>query len=55
MKELLQVGEDLRNGSRSIKEIVQFDDEELTEEKIEAKTKETLKQIDGVAKLYCWR
>ncbi len=38
LKELLQVGEDLRNGSRSIKEIVQFDDEELTEEKIEAKT-----------------
>jgi RNA polymerase primary sigma factor len=52
LKELLQVGEDLRNGSRSIKEIVQFDDEELTEEKIEAKTKDTLKQIDKVAKLY---
>jgi len=52
LKELLQVGEDVRNGSRSIKEIVQFDDEELTEEKIEQKTKETLKQIDKVAKLY---
>ena len=52
LKELLQVGEDLRNGSRSIKEIVQFDDEELTEEKIEAKTKATLKQIDQIAKLY---
>ncbi len=52
LKELLQVGEDLRNGSRSIKEIVQFDDEELTEEKIEQKTKETLKQIDKIAKLY---
>ena len=52
LKELLQVGEDLRNGARSIKEIVQFDDEELTEEKIEAKTKQTLKQIDSVAKLY---
>ena len=33
------VGEDLRKGARSIKEIVQFDDEELTEEKIESKTK----------------
>ena len=43
LKELLGVGEDLRRGSRSIKEIVQFDDEELTEEKIEAKTRETLK------------
>jgi RNA polymerase primary sigma factor len=52
LKELLQVGEDLRNGSRSIKEIVQFDDEELTEEKIEAKTRETLRQIDKIAKLY---
>jgi RNA polymerase primary sigma factor len=52
LKELMQVGEDLRNGSRSIKEIVQFDDEELTEEKIEAKTRETLKQIDKIAKLY---
>ena len=52
LKELLKVGEDLRNGSRSIKEIVQFDDEELTEEKIEAKTRETLKQIDKIAKLY---
>jgi RNA polymerase primary sigma factor len=52
LKELLQVGEDLRSGSRSIKEIVQFDDEELTEEKIEQKTKETLKQIDRIAKLY---
>ena len=38
LKELLAVGEDLRNGARSIKEIVQFDEEELTEEKIESKT-----------------
>jgi len=52
LKEILQIGEDLRNGSRSIKEIVQFDDEELTEEKIEQKTKETLRQIDRIAKLY---
>jgi len=52
LKELLQVGEDLRTGSRSIKEIVQFDDEELTEEKIEAKTRQTLKQIDQIGKLY---
>jgi len=52
LKELMQVGEDLRKGSRSIKEIVQFDDEELTEEKIRAKTDETLKRIDKIAKLY---
>ena len=52
LKELLTIGEDLRNGTRSIKEIVQFDDEELTEEKIENKTKKTLKVLDKIAKLY---
>jgi RNA polymerase primary sigma factor len=52
IKELIAVGVDLRQGTRSIKEIVQFDDEELTEERIENKTKQTLKQIDKIAKLY---
>jgi RNA polymerase primary sigma factor len=52
LKELLTIGEDLRKGTRSIKEIVQFDDEELTEEKIENKTRKTLKVLDRIAKLY---
>jgi RNA polymerase primary sigma factor len=52
LKEVLAIGEDLRQGARSIKEIVQFDDEELTEDKIEAKTKQTLKVIDKIARLY---
>jgi RNA polymerase primary sigma factor len=52
LKELLQVGEDLRNNARSIKEIIQFDDDELPEENVEAKTKETLRQIDKIAALY---
>ncbi len=52
MKELIEVGEQLRQGERSIKEIVQFDDEELTEEKIERKTKQTLRTIDSIAKGY---
>jgi RNA polymerase primary sigma factor len=52
IKELISVGDDLRRGARSIKEIVQFDDEELTEEKIANKTKQTLKYIDKIAKLY---
>jgi RNA polymerase primary sigma factor len=52
LKELLAVAKDLREGNRSIKEIVQFDDEELTEEKIEAKTRATLKQLDKIEKLY---
>ena len=52
LKELVTIGDDLRNGTRSIKEIVQFDDEELTEEKIENKTKKILKVLDKIAKLY---
>jgi RNA polymerase primary sigma factor len=52
IKELIAVGDDLRKGVRSIKEIVQFDDEELTEEKIANKTKQTLKYIDKIGKLY---
>jgi len=52
LKELLAIGEELRKGTRSIKEIVQFDDEELTEGKIENKTRQTLRIIDKIEKLY---
>ena len=52
IKEIIAVGEGLRKGVRSIKEIVQFDDEELTEEKIANKSKQTLRQIEKIAELY---
>src|SRR2546425_1995024 len=52
LKEMLAIGEELRMGTRSIKEIVHFDDEELTEEKIENKTRQVLKIIDKIEKLY---
>jgi RNA polymerase primary sigma factor len=52
IKEIIAVGEGLRKGVRSIKEIVQFDNEELTEEKIANKTKQTLRQIEKIAELY---
>jgi RNA polymerase primary sigma factor len=52
VKELIAIADDLRNGTRSIKEIVQFDDEELTEEKIDNKTRQTLKILDKIASLY---
>ena len=52
IKEILTTAEDLRNGVRSIKEVVQFNDEELTEEKIATKTKQTLRQIQKIAGLY---
>jgi RNA polymerase primary sigma factor len=52
IKEIIAVGESLRKGVRSIKEIVQFDDEELTEAKIANKTRQTLKYINRIAGLY---
>jgi RNA polymerase primary sigma factor len=52
MKEVIAVGNDLRRGARSIKEIVQFDDEELTEEKLANKTKRIIKDIEKIEELY---
>ena len=52
LKELLAAGEELRQGARTIKEIVQFDAEELTDKKIEKKTRQTLDLIAQVQKLY---
>ena len=52
LKELLAAGEELRQGARTIKDIVQFDAEELTEKKIERKTRHTLEIIAQVQKLY---
>ena len=52
IKELIAIAHDLRHGNRSIKEIVQFDEEELTEETIEIKTQQTLKLLDKIAGLY---
>jgi len=52
LKELLAIGEELRKDARSIKEIVRLDHEELTEKKIENKTRQTLRIIDKIEKLY---
>src|SRR3990172_10371476 len=52
LKELLAAGEELRQGTRTIKDLVQFDAEELTEKKIEKKTRHTLEIIAQVQKLY---
>jgi RNA polymerase primary sigma factor len=52
LKEIRAIGEELRKCTRSIKEIVQFDDKELTDVKIENKTRQTLKIIDKIQKLY---
>ena len=52
LKELIAVGRELRNGTRSIREVVHFDEEELTIKKIEKKTRLTLRTIDKIEKLF---
>jgi RNA polymerase primary sigma factor len=52
MQELVTTAKDLREGARTIKEIVHFDEEELTDAKIESRTKQTLKVLDKIAALY---
>jgi RNA polymerase primary sigma factor len=51
-KDLLSAAEELRDGRRTIKDIVQFDAEELTDTKVEKKTRDTLKVIAELEKLY---
>jgi RNA polymerase primary sigma factor len=52
LQDLIAVGRDLRDGKRQIKEIVQFGEEELTPDQLEDKTRQTLRIIDRVEKLY---
>ncbi len=49
-KKVIQLGEDLRNEQRTIRELVTFSDEEITDEKIDDRKREVLKQIDAVKK-----
>jgi RNA polymerase primary sigma factor len=51
IQELLAIGTELRNGTRSVKGMVRFDQEELTELDIEKKTRHTLRIIDAMEKL----
>ncbi len=50
IKEVITAGDALRNGERTIKEIVQFNDLELTEEKINKKIREVLRKVEKIAK-----
>ena len=52
IRELLALGEDLEKGVRSIKELVTFDEEEITEEIVEKRLKEFLAKIHALDKLY---
>src|SRR3954451_15613458 len=50
MKRVIQLGEDLKNDQRTIRELVTFSDDELTEDKLEDRKREVLRQIDVVRK-----
>jgi RNA polymerase primary sigma factor len=50
IREVIALGEDLKRGVRNIKEVVIFDDEELTEEVVLARVKATVARIDTLAK-----
>jgi RNA polymerase primary sigma factor len=52
LKELISVGKGLRSGAVSIKKIVQFDQEELTEEETESKTRQLLRVIGKIEQLF---
>src|SRR6266704_3670907 len=52
VREIISLGEQLKRDPSIIKDILQFSDEELTEEKIEEKHHETLDLIDQIGKTY---
>jgi RNA polymerase primary sigma factor len=52
VREIISIGEQLRRDPSIIKDILQFSDEELTDEKIEEKHQETLDIIDEIGKTY---
>jgi RNA polymerase primary sigma factor len=49
---IMQMGDALKNDERSIRELVTFVDEELTDEKIEDRKKQVLRQIEAVRKAW---
>ena len=50
IREIAALGEDLKRGVRNVKEVVIFDDEELTEEIVQSRVKATVVRIDALVK-----
>ena len=50
IREIVGLGEDLRRGVRNIKEVVTFDEEELTEEILQSRVRQTVGRIDVILK-----
>ena len=52
LRRFLGLANELRNGTRSIREVVQLDEEDLGVEEIAIKTRVTLRTIDKIEKLH---
>jgi RNA polymerase primary sigma factor len=52
IRQVLTIGKDLRRGVRSIRDIVVFDEEEVTEEILQNRVKDLTRRIDEVQKHY---
>jgi RNA polymerase primary sigma factor len=50
IREIVALGEDLKRGVRNVKEVVIFDEEELTEDVVQARVKATVTRIDLLVK-----
>ena len=50
IREIAALGEDLKRGVRNVKEVVVFDEEELTEEVVQARVKATVARVDALVK-----
>src|SRR5207248_4422917 len=49
-KNIIAMGDQLKGGTRTIRELVIFQDDEITDERVEERAREVLKQIDAVRK-----
>src|SRR5439155_3759535 len=49
-KKVIELGDQLHTGERTIRELVIFNDEEITDERIEERRRQVQKQIDAVRK-----
>jgi len=50
IREIVALGEDLKRGVRNVKEVVVFDEEELTEDVVQARVRSTVARIDTLIK-----
>ena len=49
-KSIIRMGEQLRSGDRTIRELITFQDEDLTDDRIDARGRQVVKQIESVRK-----